>query len=301
MATATLRQGEIPGGGDCRARAAFAAGRASASPRPSSRASTAAGASGTARPSGSSGHTTPATNCAGSTGGNRPSRERLFLREMEWAAAQSCLAVARRSASMRLTLQRDLPSKQEARRSADAGAGRRAVRGGERIALLGSGGRPSAGHTALNRSRIACASGRQAGVRRAEILGPAAGRPARSCPRRSWSAISCRRPWRRRRRRFAGTRLPRPPDPGAGSRRSGAAVRRPGAVRGRRRRRRIAAQPRENHPRRLSDANGQSMRAAEIARVGRLERVAPRHRPTARPLLLAPIMAPRRPPAARRI
>jgi uncharacterized protein (DUF58 family) len=81
-------------------------------------------------------------------------RERLFIRETEWAAAQSVWLWRDGSASMRWRSRDIWPEKLERADLLTLALGALLVRGGERIALLGSGRRPASGHAALNRMAI---------------------------------------------------------------------------------------------------------------------------------------------------
>jgi uncharacterized protein (DUF58 family) len=81
-------------------------------------------------------------------------RERLFVRETEWAAAQSVWLWRDGSASMRWRSREIWPEKLERADLLTLALGALLIRGGERIALLGSGRRPSTGHTALNRMAV---------------------------------------------------------------------------------------------------------------------------------------------------
>jgi uncharacterized protein (DUF58 family) len=75
--------------------------------------------------------------------------DRLFLRQMEWSAAQTAFLWCDLSASMRFTSKRDLPSKLETAQVLTLALAGALSRAGERVALLGSGERPSAGRFVL--------------------------------------------------------------------------------------------------------------------------------------------------------
>jgi uncharacterized protein (DUF58 family) len=74
-----------------------------------------------------------------------------FIREMEWAAAQSVWLWRDGSSSMRYRSDGDLPEKLERAELLMLALAALLTRGGERIALLGSGLLPSTGRAALNR------------------------------------------------------------------------------------------------------------------------------------------------------
>jgi uncharacterized protein (DUF58 family) len=78
----------------------------------------------------------------------------LFLRETEWAAAQSVWLWRDGSPSMRYRSTPEVPEKIERAELLTIALAALLVRGGERIALMGSGRRPSTGHTAVNRLAI---------------------------------------------------------------------------------------------------------------------------------------------------
>lgn len=78
----------------------------------------------------------------------------LFVRETEWAAAQSVWLWRDGSPSMRYRSDNNLPLKLERAELLTIALAALLVRGGERIALLGSGRRPATGQTALNRLAI---------------------------------------------------------------------------------------------------------------------------------------------------
>jgi uncharacterized protein (DUF58 family) len=75
--------------------------------------------------------------------------DRLYLRQMEWSAAQTAFLWCDLSASMRFSSRRDLPSKLEAAQVLTLALAGAMSRAGERVALLGSGERPSAGRFVL--------------------------------------------------------------------------------------------------------------------------------------------------------
>ena len=75
--------------------------------------------------------------------------DRLFLRQMEWSAAQTAFLWCDLSASMRFTSRRDLPSKLEVAQVLTLALAGAMSRAGERVALLGSGERPTAGRFVL--------------------------------------------------------------------------------------------------------------------------------------------------------
>jgi uncharacterized protein (DUF58 family) len=78
----------------------------------------------------------------------------IFVREMEWAAAQSVWLWRDGSASMRYRSADSLPQKLERADLLTLALAALLVRGGERIALLGGGWRPVSGRTALNRMAL---------------------------------------------------------------------------------------------------------------------------------------------------
>jgi len=78
----------------------------------------------------------------------------LFVREMEWAAAQSVWLWRDGSPSMRYRSSDRLPEKLERADLLTIALAALLVRGGERIALLGSGRRPATGQAALNRTAL---------------------------------------------------------------------------------------------------------------------------------------------------
>jgi uncharacterized protein (DUF58 family) len=75
--------------------------------------------------------------------------DRLFLRQMEWSASQTAFLWCDLSASMRFTSKRDLSTKIERAQVLTLALAAAMSRAGERIALLGSGERPSAGRFVL--------------------------------------------------------------------------------------------------------------------------------------------------------
>src|SRR5262245_44489132 len=75
----------------------------------------------------------------------------LFVREMEWAAAQSIWLWRDASSSMRYRSRPDLPEKIERAELLTLALAALLVRGGERIAILGGGTSPSTGRAALSR------------------------------------------------------------------------------------------------------------------------------------------------------
>jgi uncharacterized protein (DUF58 family) len=78
----------------------------------------------------------------------------LFIRETEWAAAQSIWLWRDGSPSMRYRSTPAVPEKLERAEMLAIALAALLVRGGERIALLGSGRRPATGQAALNRLAI---------------------------------------------------------------------------------------------------------------------------------------------------
>jgi len=75
----------------------------------------------------------------------------VFVRENEWAAAQSVWLWCDRSPSMRYRSNRNLPEKAEQGELLTLALAIMLLNAGERVALLGSGARPSAGHGAIDR------------------------------------------------------------------------------------------------------------------------------------------------------
>ncbi len=75
----------------------------------------------------------------------------LFVRQQEWEAAQSVWLWCDRSPSMRFRSDRRLPTKAERAVLLTLALAALLVRGGERVALLGSGERPRPGRTGLER------------------------------------------------------------------------------------------------------------------------------------------------------
>lgn len=78
----------------------------------------------------------------------------VFIREMEWAAAQSVWLWRDGSASMRYRSSDDLPEKRERADLLTLALAALLVRGGERVALLGSGALPAMGRATLNRMAL---------------------------------------------------------------------------------------------------------------------------------------------------
>jgi uncharacterized protein (DUF58 family) len=78
----------------------------------------------------------------------------IFVREMEWAAAQSVWLWRDGSASMRYRSNDRLPQKIERAELLTLALAALLVRGGERIAMLGGGWHPTSGRTALNRMAL---------------------------------------------------------------------------------------------------------------------------------------------------
>lgn len=75
--------------------------------------------------------------------------DRLFLRQMEWSASQTAFLWCDVSASMRFSSRRDLATKQERAQVLTLALAGAMARAGERVALLGSGERPSTGRFVL--------------------------------------------------------------------------------------------------------------------------------------------------------
>jgi uncharacterized protein (DUF58 family) len=75
--------------------------------------------------------------------------DRLFLRQMEWSASQTAFLWCDVSASMRFNSRRDLSTKLERAQILTLALAGAMSRAGERVALLGSGDRPSAGRFVL--------------------------------------------------------------------------------------------------------------------------------------------------------
>ncbi len=75
--------------------------------------------------------------------------DRLFLRQMEWSASQTAFLWCDLSASMRFTSRRDLASKLERAQVLTLALAGAMSRAGERVALLGTGERPSTGRFVL--------------------------------------------------------------------------------------------------------------------------------------------------------
>jgi uncharacterized protein (DUF58 family) len=76
--------------------------------------------------------------------------DRLYIRETEWAAAQSVYLWRDSTPGMAYRSAKSLPTKQERAELLLLALGALLVRGGERIALLGSGRTPTSGKGALN-------------------------------------------------------------------------------------------------------------------------------------------------------
>lgn len=98
----------------------------------------------------------------------------VYVRENEWAAAQSVWLWRDRSPSMEYRSTRELPTKRERADLLTLAAAVLLVRGGERVALLNSGQRPDHGKFALNRMTTLMTDPRHAadplGLPRAEPL-----------------------------------------------------------------------------------------------------------------------------------
>lgn len=92
----------------------------------------------------------------------------LFIRQQEWEAAQSVWIWCDPSPSMRFRSDRRLPSKLDRAVLLGLALAALLVRGGERVALLGSGDRPTPGRAGLER----LARGLDAALARAEPLPP---------------------------------------------------------------------------------------------------------------------------------
>lgn len=75
----------------------------------------------------------------------------VFVRENEWAAAQSVYLWCDRSPSMLYRSHRNLPEKAEQAQLLTLALAIMLLNAGERVALLGSGERPNAGHSAIDR------------------------------------------------------------------------------------------------------------------------------------------------------
>jgi len=76
--------------------------------------------------------------------------DRLYIRETEWAAAQSVFLWRDSNPGMSYRSDRNLPTKQERSELLLLALASLLLRGGERIALLGSGRNPASGRGALN-------------------------------------------------------------------------------------------------------------------------------------------------------
>lgn len=81
-------------------------------------------------------------------------RQHVFVRENEWEAAQSVWLWLDRSPSMGYASDRDLPAKAERAAVLTLALASLLVRGGERIALLGSGLPPASGRAVLERVAV---------------------------------------------------------------------------------------------------------------------------------------------------
>ncbi len=92
--------------------------------------------------------------------------DHVFIRELEWEAAQSVWLWRDHSPSMAWRSDPDLPEKRDRADLLALALSVLLVRGGERVSLLGSGLRPQSGRGALNRLAL-------------EIAGQRAGKPAR--------------------------------------------------------------------------------------------------------------------------
>jgi uncharacterized protein (DUF58 family) len=84
-------------------------------------------------------------------------RQKTFVRENEWEAAQSVWIWRDGSASMRWRSATDLPGKIERANVLSVALASLLVRGGERVALLGDGRPPQAGRSMLERLALALA------------------------------------------------------------------------------------------------------------------------------------------------
>jgi len=93
--------------------------------------------------------------------------DRVFVRELEWEAAQSVWLWRDTSASMAWRSTEAYPLKRERADLLALALAAMLLRSGERVALLGAGARPISGRTALNRLAAAIESG----------VGPGAGLP----------------------------------------------------------------------------------------------------------------------------
>jgi uncharacterized protein (DUF58 family) len=92
----------------------------------------------------------------------------LYIREQEWEAAESVWLWADLSPSMRFNSERRLPTKLTRALLLLLGLASLLVRGGERVALLGSGERPRGGRFGLNR----ILAGLPAAAAQADVLPP---------------------------------------------------------------------------------------------------------------------------------
>ncbi len=84
--------------------------------------------------------------------------DHVFIRELEWEAAQSVWIWRDRSPSMAWRSAQNLPEKQDRADLLTLALSVLLVRGGEHVSLLGSGVRPSTGRGALSRLALAIAS-----------------------------------------------------------------------------------------------------------------------------------------------
>jgi uncharacterized protein (DUF58 family) len=97
----------------------------------------------------------------------------LFVREMEWSAAQSVWLWRDGSPSMRYRSGKELPLKLERAELLALAVVALLIRGGERVALLGDPATPASGRAALNRLALTLARGDAAGGIPADSLPPA--------------------------------------------------------------------------------------------------------------------------------
>jgi uncharacterized protein (DUF58 family) len=97
----------------------------------------------------------------------------LFVREMEWSAAQSVWLWRDGSPSMRYRSSNGLPEKLERAELLALALVALLIRGGERVALLGDPAPPATGRAALNRLALTLARGDAAGGVPADSLPPA--------------------------------------------------------------------------------------------------------------------------------
>ncbi|MFO1061517.1 MAG: DUF58 domain-containing protein [Dongiaceae bacterium] len=101
----------------------------------------------------------------------------LFVREMEWSAAQSVWLWRDGSPSMRYRSGSGLPEKLERAELLALALVALLIRGGERVALLGDPAAPASGRAALNRLALTLARGDAAGGIPADSLPPAQALP----------------------------------------------------------------------------------------------------------------------------